>query len=143
MLMTTMTFDKGPRGLFTMMGVTPERAVKELIDAGSHVVGSNCGNGIEVMTEVARKMRQATTAPILIHSNAGIPTIRKGQILYPETPEFMANWFLKLADLGINFIRPLNISRLSTVNSEALREPLLELEVDHDRSGNSRTRPDP
>ena len=103
-VMTTMTFDKGPRGLFTMMGVTPERAVKELIDAGSHVVGSNCGNGIEVMTEVARKMRQATTAPILIHSNAGIPTIRKGHILYPETPEFMANYFLELADLGINFI---------------------------------------
>ena len=103
-VMTTMTFDKGPRGLFTMMGVTPERAVKELLDAGSHVVGSNCGNGIEVMIEVARQMRQATDAPILIHSNAGIPIIRKGQIVYPETPEFMADRFLELADLGINLL---------------------------------------
>ena len=103
-VMTTMTFDKGPRGLFTMMGVTPERAAKELLDAGSHVVGSNCGNGIEVMIEVARQMRQATDAPVLIHSNAGIPIIRKGQIVYPETPEFMADRFLELADLGINVI---------------------------------------
>ena len=60
-----MTFDKGPRGYFTMMGVTPERAAKELRDAGADVVGSNCGNGIEGMVEIARQMRPATDAPML------------------------------------------------------------------------------
>lgn len=103
-VMATMTFDKGPRGLFTMMGVTPERAVKELQDAGAHVVGANCGNRIDVMIEIAREMRQATDGPILIHSNAGIPIIRKGQIIYPDTPDSMADGFQELADLGINVI---------------------------------------
>ena len=46
-VISTMVFDKGPRGFFTMMGVTPERAVTELLDAGADVVGSNCGNGID------------------------------------------------------------------------------------------------
>ena len=33
-VMCTMTFDPGPRGFFTMMGVTPKQAVQELSDAG-------------------------------------------------------------------------------------------------------------
>ena len=103
-VIATMTFDKGPRGLFTMMGVTPERAVKELQDAGAHVVGTNCGNSIDVMIEIAREMRAATDGPLLVHSNAGIPAIRKGQIVYPDTPEYMAERVKELADLGVNVI---------------------------------------
>ena len=103
-VIATMTFDKGPRGYFTMMGVTPERAAKELRDAGADVVGSNCGNGIEGMVEIARQMRPATDAPMLVHSNAGIPAIRKGQIVYPETPQFMAEHYATLADTGVNIL---------------------------------------
>ena len=101
-VIATMTFDKGPRGFFTMMGVTPEQAVHDLAAAGADVVGANCGNGIETMLEIARRMRSATDMPLLIHSNAGIPAIRQGQIVYPETPEFMAPGFEEMADIGIN-----------------------------------------
>ena len=103
-VMATMTFDKGPRGLFTMMGVTSERAVMELTEAGADVVGSNCGNGIEIMTEVAQEMRQTTDAHLLVHSNAGIPAIVKGRIVYTETPEFMAPRFKAMADMGVGII---------------------------------------
>ena len=54
------------------------------------------------MLEIARRMRSATDMPLLIHSNAGIPAIRQGQIVYPETPEFMAPGFEEMADIGIN-----------------------------------------
>jgi 5-methyltetrahydrofolate--homocysteine methyltransferase len=101
-VMATMTFDKGPRGLFTMMGITPERAAKELREAGADVVGANCGNGIEVMTEIAREIRAATDGYTVVNSNAGIPTIRKGLIVYPETPAWMAECYRVLADIGIN-----------------------------------------
>jgi 5-methyltetrahydrofolate--homocysteine methyltransferase len=104
-IMATMTFDKGPRGFFTMMGVTPERAVKELAEAGADVVGSNCGNGIDVMLELARELRAATDGYLLIHSNAGLPVIKGGEIVYPETPEYMAERFkILVEDLGINII---------------------------------------
>ncbi len=101
-VIATMTFDKGPRGFFTMMGVTPEEAVRELRDAGADVVGANCGNGIDNMLELARLLRTATDGPMLIHSNAGIPAIRQGQIVYPETPEFMAPRFREMSDMGVN-----------------------------------------
>ena len=104
-VMATMTFDIGPRGFFTMMGVTPERAVKELQDAGSDVVGANCGNGIEVMVELARELRAATDAPLLVHCNAGIPAVQHGEIVYPESPEFMAKGFRTLVDdIGVNIV---------------------------------------
>ena len=108
-VMATMVFDKGPRGFFTMMGVTPERAVHAMQDAGAQVVGSNCGNGIDNMVDIARRMRTEMDAGgtggfLLIHSNAGIPAMRGGQIIYPESPEYMAERFRMLADLGVNII---------------------------------------
>ncbi len=103
-VLASMTFAAGPRGCFTMMGITPREAAIELRKAGADVVGSNCGNGIEAMTEIAYQMRQATDAPMIINSNAGIPSILKGLIVYPETPEIMADYIPKLRKLGINII---------------------------------------
>lgn len=103
-VISTMTFDKGPRGFFTMMGITPERAVKELQEAGADIVGANCGNGIEVMIELGRELRAATDGYLLVHSNAGIPSIKGGEIIYPESPEFMAERFKVFADIGFNII---------------------------------------
>ena len=103
-VIATMTFDKGPRGFFTMMGITPERAVVELREAGADIVGTNCGNGIELMIEIYRQMREAADGYLLVHSNAGIPAMINGAIVYPETPEFMGERFKLLAGLGANIV---------------------------------------
>ena len=100
----TMVFDLGPRGFFTMMGVTPERAVTELREAGADVVGANCGNGIDRMLDLAAQMRAADDGLMLIHSNAGIPDMKDGQIIYNESPQYMAERFKRLADMGINIL---------------------------------------
>ena len=103
-VMATMVFDKGPRGYFTMMGVTPEAGLDGMIEAGADVVGTNCGNRIGLMVELAEQMRAHTDHYLLVHSNAGIPRIESGEIVYPETPEFMVEGFAKLYDLGVNII---------------------------------------
>lgn len=103
-VMATMTFDPGPRGFFTMMGVSPERAANELGNAGAHVIGANCGNGIDNMIKIARLIRETTDVYTIIHSNAGMPVIVKGQIVYPETPEYMAERFVTLIDIGIDIV---------------------------------------
>lgn len=102
---TTMFFDKGPRGFFTMMGTRPEDAVRELHEAGADIVGANCGNGIDVMVELARELRAATDGYLLIHSNAGIPAMKGGEIVYPETPDYMSERFKVLVeDVGVNIV---------------------------------------
>ena len=103
-VMSTMVFDKGPRGYFTMMGVTPESAAMGLLDAGADIVGTNCGNGIEKMIEIATLMRQSTDRYLVVQSNAGIPRIVKGKVIYPETPEFMAENYKKLSEIPVNIL---------------------------------------
>ena len=98
------TFDKGPRGYFTMMGDTPESAVALLAEAGADILGTNCGNGIDVMVELGERFRSATTGPIWLNSNAGIPLIRQGQLIYPESPAQMAEGFKKLSDMGVEIV---------------------------------------
>jgi 5-methyltetrahydrofolate--homocysteine methyltransferase len=100
-VMATMTFEPTPRGYFTVMGVSVEKAVAGLEAAGADVVGSNCGTGIEDMVSIARAMTRATRLPLLIQPNAGLPQSREGQVVYDETPETMAARVPELLDLGV------------------------------------------
>jgi 5-methyltetrahydrofolate--homocysteine methyltransferase len=85
-----LTFEKGPEGLATIMGVRPERAAAELSAAGADLVGANCGAGIDLMIEVARQMRSAAARPLWIKPNAGKPELVGGKTVYRETPAEMA-----------------------------------------------------
>jgi 5-methyltetrahydrofolate--homocysteine methyltransferase len=103
-VMATMTFDLKPRGFFTVMGVTIETAAKELEAAGADIIGSNCGNGIENMIKIAKEYKKYTSLPVIIQSNAGLPEIRDDVVVYPETPEFMAEKSKELAAAGVSII---------------------------------------
>ena len=100
----TMTFDATPNGFFTIMGTGIEQAARGLSDAGADIVGSNCGNGIEKMVEIAAEFRRHTSLPLVIQSNAGLPEMQGGRVRYPETPEFMAEHAARLLDLGVAII---------------------------------------
>jgi len=86
-----MTFEKGPAGLATMMGVRPEQAARELAAAGADLVGANCGAGIAQVIEVTRELRAGTNLPLWIKPNAGRPELVEGRTVYREPPaEFAA-----------------------------------------------------
>ncbi len=103
-VMATMTFDKTPRGFFTIMGISIEKASVELQEAGADVIGSNCGNGIENMILIAREFRSLSSLPLIIQSNAGLPEIRGDETVYPETPEFMAEKSKELIAAGVSIV---------------------------------------
>ena len=103
-VVATMTFDKGPRGFYTMFGITPAGAAEQLAKAGADVIGSNCGIAIDSMIAIIAAMRAATDKPILTHVNAGIPKIENGEIVYPDTPECMAARYLQLVEAGANIV---------------------------------------
>ena len=103
-VVATLTFDRGPRGYFTMMGITPAGGAEQLAEAGADVVGSNCGLAIEHMVEIIGAMRRATDRPILTHVNAGIPKIVGQEIVYPDTPEHMASVMPQMVEAGANIV---------------------------------------
>jgi 5-methyltetrahydrofolate--homocysteine methyltransferase len=103
-VVATMTFERTPRGFFTVMGVSVERSASGLAAAGADVVGANCGRGIADMIEVARAMRGATALPIAIQPNAGLPVTRDGALCYDETPESMAARVPELLEAGVAIV---------------------------------------
>jgi 5-methyltetrahydrofolate--homocysteine methyltransferase len=103
-VMATMTFDATPRGFFTIMGTTVEQAASGLEEAGADLVGTNCGNGIETMIEIAREFAQHARVPLAVQSNAGLPENRGGKVVYPESPEFMAERATALMEIPVAVI---------------------------------------
>ena len=100
----TMTFDATPKGFFTVMGVTIEQAAAGLQEAGADLVGSNCGNGIENMVKIAEGFAGCSSLPLIIQSNAGLPQTKGGELVYGETPVFMADHARELIAHGVSII---------------------------------------
>ena len=97
----SMVFDKGPKGFFTMMGVSPEKAANHIYEAGADVVATNCGNGSERMVELAKELKSFSKLPLMIVSNAGIPKLKNKKVIYDETPEYMCENYKMLLDIGV------------------------------------------
>jgi 5-methyltetrahydrofolate--homocysteine methyltransferase len=103
-VMVSMTFDKIPKGYYTIMGVNIKDAVNGLEDAGADIIGSNCGNGIDNMIDIAKQIKELSDRPILIQSNAGIPENNDGKIIYPESPLYFEDKTLELIEAGVSII---------------------------------------
>jgi 5-methyltetrahydrofolate--homocysteine methyltransferase len=103
-VVATMTFERTPRGFFTVMGTSVEAAVAGLEAAGADVVGSNCGTGISDMVEVARQMTGATRLPVAIQPNAGLPETSGGRTVYREGPDSMAALVPALLEAGVAIV---------------------------------------
>jgi len=102
----TFTFEKTAHGGYrTMMGVTPADAAKASVEAGAHIIGANCGNGIDRMIEIVKEMRVAAPkTPILVHANAGLPQNINGVDVFPDTPEKMGQMVGELVKAGANIV---------------------------------------
>jgi 5-methyltetrahydrofolate--homocysteine methyltransferase len=100
----TLTFNRGPKGYATMMGVRPQQAAAELEKAGADMVGANCGAGIDLMIELISVIRSATALPVWCKPNAGLPELVEGKTVYRETPEMMASKLRALVQSGANIV---------------------------------------
>jgi methionine synthase I (cobalamin-dependent) len=103
LIVTTMSFDTN---LHTMMGVSPREAVTTLASWGVQIVGANCGTGTNEMEVIATQMAQVRPPGVylMVQSNSGMPKYANGKIHYEGTPEVMADYAVKMRNLGINII---------------------------------------
>jgi 5-methyltetrahydrofolate--homocysteine methyltransferase len=101
----TFSFNKGHKGFATMMGEDPKRIVLAVAEEKADIIGANCGSiTIEDMVEIAKIMKKSTSLPLWIKPNAGIPVVKKGKTLYPQTPEEMASFIPRLIEAGAKII---------------------------------------
>lgn len=84
----TMTFEKHGR---TMMGVTPQQAMRSATEWGASAVGGNCGTGPQELLAIIRTLRSlAPDMPLVFKPNAGVPELIDGKTTYNATAASMA-----------------------------------------------------
>jgi 5-methyltetrahydrofolate--homocysteine methyltransferase len=98
----TLTYERTRQGTYrTMMGVSPTEAARATVEAGAHIIGTNCGNGMDRMLEIVRELKLAApTTPIMVQANAGLPKNENGVDVFPETPSDMAARVAELVASG-------------------------------------------
>lgn len=99
-----MTFDRNPRGFFTLMGETVPQCLKTLEENGADVVGSNCSNGSPLFIDLARIIRDATRLPVIVQPNRGKPVLEKEAMAYKQTAEEFIEDARATAALGVNIL---------------------------------------
>ena len=89
-IIVTCTFSEN--GRMPLSFTTPETVAVIAESLGANIVGVNCGVGPKEALAVITKMSQATSLPLIVQPNAGLPqTDAQGNITYPGTPEQMAS----------------------------------------------------
>lgn len=87
-IIVTMTFEKHGR---TMMGVSPQQALKSAIEWGISAFGGNCGTGPDELLGIIRVLHGLAPALALVFKpNAGVPQLVGGKTTYNATVESMA-----------------------------------------------------
>lgn len=101
-VVSTMTFDTNG---YTMMGISPQKALDMLKALDVIALGGNCGNGPGEIIEVIGKMRASDQEQVIVaKANAGIPHLENGIPVYDGTPEIMGEYAVRVRNLGANII---------------------------------------
>jgi 5-methyltetrahydrofolate--homocysteine methyltransferase len=101
-IVATMSFETKGR---TMMGVTPNQALRTFTQLNLIATGANCGKGPDEVEYAINSMRQDGAGLFLVAKpNAGIPQMVNGQVVYNGTPQIMADFAKRVYNNGVKLI---------------------------------------
>lgn len=103
-IIAEITFEKRPKGYFTMMGDTVEKAVQQLEAEGADVLGANCTLTSDDMLGLVSEFRERTALPLVFQPNAGQPVIEHGKAVYRQKPEDFAQDLELIVRAGANAV---------------------------------------
>ncbi len=85
-------------------GLLPEYAAAAMDQWGADVIGVNCSDGPQGVFEAMKRMIEATQKPLSAMPNAGLPKQVHGRLHYLASPEYMAEYARRYAQLGVALI---------------------------------------
>lgn len=71
----------------TLTGVSPSSAAVILESLGADAIGANCSGGPEELFPVIKEIIGATSLPVIVEPNAGLPELLNGEVHYPLNPD--------------------------------------------------------
>jgi 5-methyltetrahydrofolate--homocysteine methyltransferase len=101
----TMTFNRNPRGYFTIMGNSVAQCVEELEAQEVPAIGTNCTLNSADMVDLLKIMRDATPLPLIAQANAGQPSLSSdGKVTYSQEVEDYVKYIPQMIKNGANII---------------------------------------
>lgn len=101
----TLTFNRVPRGFFTMMGNSAAQCLEELEKEGVPVLGANCTLDSADMADLIKVMREKTKRPLVAQANAGKPSLSaQGEVSYSQGLEDYLRHIPRMIESGANVI---------------------------------------
>ncbi len=101
----TMTFNRIPKGFYTMMGNSYEQCLETLEKEGVPVVGTNCTLNSKDMADLIELMNKKTELPLIAQANAGQPTVSSsGEVSYSQGAEDYVSHIPKMLKNGVRII---------------------------------------
>lgn len=85
-------------------GIQPEHAAHEMTSWGIDMIGINCGDGPKGVFEALKRMAAVTSCPLSAMPSAGLPKRVDGRMVYPSSPEYIAEYTARYAQLGAKLI---------------------------------------
>jgi homocysteine S-methyltransferase len=129
-VVASMTYAEDGR---TLAGDDPTEATRKLHAAGADVVGANCGFGPQPTYAVLEEMRQIEGVAMAAMPNAGLPTRVEGRLVYTSTPDYFADYALRLTNLGVQIVggccgtTPLHIAAMARALADVTVAPVEEI----------------
>ncbi len=103
-VIVSLVFDSEKNRKRTIAGISPEEAARALTSDGVHGIGANCGQGIREFIPLCKRLAEATTLPIWIKPNAGLPEMVAGAAQYKTTAAEFAASARELVEAGATFV---------------------------------------
>ncbi|UCC41823.1 MAG: homocysteine S-methyltransferase family protein [Candidatus Aminicenantes bacterium] len=101
----TITFNKGPRGFFTLMGNSVTQCIEELEEENVPVIGTNCTLNSAEMVELIKIFRENTALPLIAQANAGKPSLSiDGKVAYSQELDDYVSFISPMIKSGANLI---------------------------------------
>ena len=94
----------GVSGRTDLSGTDPEAAAVILEACGASAVGLNCGLGPAQMLPLVEAYARATTLPIVVQPNAGLPRLEDGKTVFPGTADEMGEYAAKFVAAGATVV---------------------------------------
>jgi 5-methyltetrahydrofolate--homocysteine methyltransferase len=101
----TMTFNRNPKGFFTIMGNSVSQCVETLESQKVPAIGTNCTLNSADMVDLLKIMREATPLPLIAQANAGQPSLSSdGKVTYSQNVEDYVQYIPQMIENGVNII---------------------------------------
>ncbi len=101
----TMTYNRNPRGYFTMMGNSMPQCIEALEQEDVPALGANCTLDSRDMADLVEVMRKETSRPLIAQANAGQPSLSKnGEVSYTQDIDDYLHYIPEILKNGVNVI---------------------------------------